>query len=677
MKQESQPKILYSRALQGSMSNTTSSTTSTTNNIKTMSSGNNNNNINQQQSKTTLVVSPSSTTITTTSSILANSMVDMNGPNMSSYHQHSPHLPHLNNNKRHNDSDKVQQIGTSGGSSVVVGIGGNGRTILPNSSQQTNMPFRMSNKNCLQQSSSNNNYSIRHTQPYHNSRISSQQQQQQITSSVSPSTTSAVSAAAAAAVGTGNQMVQTNNKLSTNGSSTSINVPSINSGNNANNNSTTSGNNNNNSSLSMNSTTNVNTQNGTTASILSSDKSDSSTLTTISKTNLYIRGLTPNTTDKDLQLLCQPYGNIVSTKAILDKETNKCKGYGFVDFDNPNSAEQAVKSLISQGVQAQMAKCTDTNRNKTMQQKILQQEHDPTNLYIANLPMTMAETDLEAMLSLYGNVISTRILKDSNGTPRGVGFARMESKEKCESIINILNGKLLPGGKDTLLVKFADGGSKKKNHYKNESRYRSDVDQLQMGFDSTNLTTNGGVTAMLPSPLSATSYQRFSSPYQNPMQANPWMHHQAPQPQYIMQPQLMDPNAATALQFSPALMHQLTAQMSHIQLGGVSGTAGVCKSFFIYIFIYQFVSFSLSQYHLPGNPHPYGTQLYTPQLIPTMPMSGVSGDQQDPINPSQSVSSGSVSGEDPQQHQQQSNPQQTSQQAPPPPNFQLCYGQQK
>ncbi|OTF73551.1 hypothetical protein BLA29_008350 [Euroglyphus maynei] len=136
----------------------------------------------------------------------------------------------------------------------------------------------------------------------------------------------------------------------------------------------------------------------------------------------------------------------------------------------------------------------------------------------------------------------------------------------------------------------------------------------------------------------------------------------------------MDPNAATALQFSPALMHQLTAQMSHIQLGGVSGTAGVCivildASKLLILFYYQ--------YHLPGNPHPYGTQLYTPQLIPTMPMSGVGGDQQDQMNPSQSVSSGSVSGEDPQQlQQQQSNPQQTPQQAPPP-NFQLCYGQQK
>ena len=50
----------------------------------------------------------------------------------------------------------------------------------------------------------------------------------------------------------------------------------------------------------------------------------------------------------------------------------------------------------------------------------------------------------------------------------------MESKEKCDSIINILNGKLLPGSKDILLVKFADGGNKKK-HFKND-RYRNDVD---------------------------------------------------------------------------------------------------------------------------------------------------------------------------------------------------------
>ncbi|KAH8009175.1 hypothetical protein HPB51_012673 [Rhipicephalus microplus] len=104
------------------------------------------------------------------------------------------------------------------------------------------------------------------------------------------------------------------------------------------------------------------------------------------------------------------YGNIISTKAILDKDTNKCKGYGFVDFESPLAAEKAVKALQAQGVQAQMAK---------------QQEQDPTNLYMANLPLYMAEQDLEQLLQAHGAVISTRILRDNSAQSRGVGFASM------------------------------------------------------------------------------------------------------------------------------------------------------------------------------------------------------------------------------------------------------------
>jgi RNA recognition motif-containing protein len=52
----------------------------------------------------------------------------------------------------------------------------------------------------------------------------------------------------------------------------------------------------------------------------------------LSETNLYIRGLSADTTDLDLQKMCEKFGTIVSTKAIIDNETNKCKGYGFVDF---------------------------------------------------------------------------------------------------------------------------------------------------------------------------------------------------------------------------------------------------------------------------------------------------------------------------------------------------------
>uniref|UniRef100_S4RQC9 RRM domain-containing protein n=1 Tax=Petromyzon marinus TaxID=7757 RepID=S4RQC9_PETMA len=76
----------------------------------------------------------------------------------------------------------------------------------------------------------------------------------------------------------------------------------------------------------------------------------------LSKTNLYIRGLPPHTSDQDLVKLCHPYGKIVSTKAILDKTTNQCKGYGFVDFDSPTAAQKAVTALKATGIQAQMAK---------------------------------------------------------------------------------------------------------------------------------------------------------------------------------------------------------------------------------------------------------------------------------------------------------------------------------
>ncbi|XP_002163337.3 RNA-binding motif, single-stranded-interacting protein 1 isoform X1 [Hydra vulgaris] len=169
----------------------------------------------------------------------------------------------------------------------------------------------------------------------------------------------------------------------------------------------------------------------------------------ISKTNLYIRGLHGSTTDEDLVNMCRMYGNIISTKAILHKDSNQCKGYGFVDFDNPVSAQRAVGALQSKGIHARMAK---------------QQEQDPTNLYISNLPKQADEQQLQHLLSSHGNVISTRILRDSNGESKCVGFARMETKEICEQIIAKLNNHYFDGSNEPLFIKFADGGQKKMKH---------------------------------------------------------------------------------------------------------------------------------------------------------------------------------------------------------------------
>uniref|UniRef100_A0A672H0D9 RNA-binding motif, single-stranded-interacting protein 3-like n=1 Tax=Salarias fasciatus TaxID=181472 RepID=A0A672H0D9_SALFA len=302
----------------------------------------------------------------------------------------------------------------------------------------------------------------------------------------------------------------------------------------------------------------------------------------LSKTNLYIRGLPPATTDQDLIKLCQPYGKIVSTKAILDKNTNQCKGYGFVDFDSPAAAQKAVASLKASGVQAQMAK---------------QQEQDPTNLYISNLPVSMDEQELENMLKPFGHVISTRILRDANGLSRGVGFARMESTEKCDVVIQNFNGKFLktPPGMtapaEPLLCKFADGGQKKRQtqvKYPQNGRpwtregesgmaLTYDPTAMQNGFYSSpySISTNRIMAQTLHTPFIAASPV---STYQ--VQSTSWMPHQ----QYVMQPTgaVITPAATIepSLSLHPSsVMAPLTQQMNHLSLGPTGAVSpSICAS---------------------------------------------------------------------------------------------------
>lgn len=126
-------------------------------------------------------------------------------------------------------------------------------------------------------------------------------------------------------------------------------------------------------------------------------------------------------------------------------------------------------------------------------------------MYIANLPAGFKESDLDNLLNKHGQVISTRILRDTTGVSKGVGFARMDSKEKCEQIIEMFNGTIMTGCKEPLLVKFADGGNKKKNIYKNNDNkvWRDSNEAITaVGFDP-GMAQNGVATPhMMPAAIS-------------------------------------------------------------------------------------------------------------------------------------------------------------------------------
>ncbi|XP_015524121.1 protein alan shepard isoform X4 [Neodiprion pinetum] len=337
-------------------------------------------------------------------------------------------------------------------------------------------------------------------------------------------------------------------------------------------------------------------QSGTMSTSLSNNAMQGQQTEQLSKTNLYIRGLNQNTTDKDLVNMCAQYGTITSTKAILDKNTNKCKGYGFVDFESPLAADNAVKALMAKGIQAQMAKVGIWLLRRLASVRWLcmqQQEQDPTNLYIANLPLNFKENDVESLLAQYGQVISTRILRDPNGQSKGVGFARMESKEKCEQIIQIFNGKALQGAKDPLLVKFADGGNKKKSLYKSPI-WRESGDSMTLNYDASGVGQNGVATAhMLPAATLAQYGRHYGQVPGYSVPGGPWVTPYIVQTAPPHMQQMMPSADPSNAQYS--IMPQLTTQMSTMHLGTAS--------------------------YIAASPHPYPYTPYpAPSIIHTMPM---------------------------------------------------------
>ncbi|KNC84985.1 hypothetical protein, variant [Sphaeroforma arctica JP610] len=179
----------------------------------------------------------------------------------------------------------------------------------------------------------------------------------------------------------------------------------------------------------------------------------------ISNTNMYISGLSPAFTDQDLILMCSKYGDIVSAKAILDQQTGKCRGYGFVMFSLHDCAREAVDELTKQGMQCSFAKETSA---RTSSRNVSDAHYDDTNLYMANIPRTWMEEDLLQMLMPWGTVISTRVLRDSGGLSRGVGFCRMETRDQCENIINNFNHMIMPGCIQPLQIRYADSTTGKK-----------------------------------------------------------------------------------------------------------------------------------------------------------------------------------------------------------------------
>jgi len=61
--------------------------------------------------------------------------------------------------------------------------------------------------------------------------------------------------------------------------------------------------------------------------------------------NLFIFHIPNHFTNLDMYQLFSPYGNLLSVRIMVEKDTGRSRGFGFVSYDSPESAALAIKEL--------------------------------------------------------------------------------------------------------------------------------------------------------------------------------------------------------------------------------------------------------------------------------------------------------------------------------------------
>ncbi|MDY5821413.1 MAG: RNA-binding protein [Helicobacter sp.] len=76
--------------------------------------------------------------------------------------------------------------------------------------------------------------------------------------------------------------------------------------------------------------------------------------------SIYIGNLAYTTTQQQVHDIFAQFGNVISSRMILDKTTHKFKGYAFVEMDDEN-AETAVSMLNGESYHGRIMRVSIAN----------------------------------------------------------------------------------------------------------------------------------------------------------------------------------------------------------------------------------------------------------------------------------------------------------------------------
>ncbi|KAF8740983.1 hypothetical protein HU200_013677 [Digitaria exilis] len=117
-----------------------------------------------------------------------------------------------------------------------------------------------------------------------------------------------------------------------------------------------------------------------------------------------------------------------------DPYTGESKGCGFVQYENEESAQDAINGL--NGMLAGGSKIFVGLHVRRQNREV-----KFTNVYIKNFPTEFTDDDLRQEFAPFGEITSAVVIRHSDGTSKCFGFVNFEKQEYAAEAIKNLNGK--------------------------------------------------------------------------------------------------------------------------------------------------------------------------------------------------------------------------------------------
>ncbi|KAJ1700275.1 hypothetical protein LUZ63_000054 [Rhynchospora breviuscula] len=154
--------------------------------------------------------------------------------------------------------------------------------------------------------------------------------------------------------------------------------------------------------------------------------------------NIFIKNLDKAIDNKALSDTFSVFGTILSCKVATDP-SGQSKGYGFVQFDNEDSAFSAINKLNGMLINDKPVFVGPFVRKQDRDNSSTQAKFN--NVFVKNLSDTTTKDDLVDIFGKYGNITSAVVMTDEEGKSRCFGFVNFEDSEDAAAAVEALNGK--------------------------------------------------------------------------------------------------------------------------------------------------------------------------------------------------------------------------------------------